>query len=186
MDVSDIAQKAIAEISDAIRSVDKNSTDKLIRFIQNARKIYVAGAGRSLLVLRCAAMRLMHLGHECHVVGDTITPAFEEGDLLIAGSASGETDGVIGIARKAKNIGGSVALITARDSSTLAAISDLAVIIPAYTDKVEDNSMKRPTLPGGTLFEQAMLVMLDSVALRLGQVSGVPSGRAFLRHANLE
>ena len=63
--------------------------------ICKAKKIYVAGAGRSLLTLRCLAMRLMHLGFESYVVGDTTTPAFEKEDLRIAGSGSGETKGLV-------------------------------------------------------------------------------------------
>ena len=37
------------------------------------------GAGRSGLVAKAFAMRLMHLGLEAFVVGETITPALNKG-----------------------------------------------------------------------------------------------------------
>ena len=39
-------------------------------------------------------MRLMQMGYISYVVGETITPALKEGDLLIVASASGETNSV--------------------------------------------------------------------------------------------
>lgn len=38
-------------------------------------------------MIRGLAMRLMHLGFDSHVVGDTTTPALAAGGLLIASSA---------------------------------------------------------------------------------------------------
>ncbi len=58
-------------------------------------RVFVAGAGRSGLVLRMAAMRLMHLGMTVHVAGDTTTPAISSGDLLLVASGSGTTSGVV-------------------------------------------------------------------------------------------
>jgi len=37
------------------------------------------GVGRSGLIGRAFAMRLMHLGFEVYVLGETITPAVEKG-----------------------------------------------------------------------------------------------------------
>jgi Predicted sugar phosphate isomerase involved in capsule formation len=41
------------------------------------------GAGRSGLVAKAFAMRLMHLGMISYVVGETITPALQTGDLIV-------------------------------------------------------------------------------------------------------
>ena len=136
--------------------------------------------------MRAFSMRLMHLGFESYVVGDTTTPAFEKEDLLILGSGSGETGGLINVANKAKKIGGTVAVLTIRRESTLGRLADLLVEIPAYTDKVEDPGSRRPILPGGSMFEQSMLVLGDALVLPLGERAGVPTDRAFSRHANLE
>ena len=53
------------------------------------KRIIVCGTGRSGLMLKSFAMRLMQIGYISYVVGETITPAIKEGDLLIVASASG-------------------------------------------------------------------------------------------------
>ena len=69
----------------------------------------------------------MHVNFEVYIVGDTTTPAFTDKDLLIVGSGSGETAGMINVASKAKKLGGKVALLTIREQSTLASLADLTV-----------------------------------------------------------
>lgn len=186
MTVNETAAKAAIELSNTLQKVDEAQIDNLMSAICKAKKVFVAGAGRSLLMLRCIAMRLMHLGFESYVVGDTTTPAYEKDDLLIFGSGSGETSGLINMANKARKIGGTIAVITIKKESTLGQLSDILVEVPAYTDKVEYADMERPILPGGSLFEQSMLVLGDAIVLPLAEKAGVPTDRAFTRHANLE
>jgi len=166
--------------------MDENSIEKLMDAICSSKKIFVAGAGRSLLMLRGLAMRLMQIGYTSYVVGDTTTPAFEAEDLLIIGSGSGETAGLVNVATKAKKIGGKVALITIREESILAKLSDILIIIPAFTDMIDDANMVKPILPGGTMFEQAMLFIGDTMVLPLAEKTNIPTNKAFSRHANLE
>lgn len=143
MNVKNTAITAGLEISDIeSRIVDEQITN-FINEIRNANKIYVCGAGRSLLMLRCLAMRLMHIGYDAYVVGDTTTPAFEKGDLLIVGSASGETSNLISIAQRAKNYGGRIALCSIFPSSTLGKLADTFIRIPAYTDKLAESEENR-------------------------------------------
>ena len=186
MNVTETAAAAAVELSNTLKKIDEAQVDALMEAICKAKKVYVAGAGRSLLMLRCLAMRLMHLGFESYVVGDTTTPAFEKEDLLIAGSGSGETKGLINVVEKAKKIGGTIAVMTIKKDSTLGKMSDVLVEIPAYTDKVEYQDMERPILPGGSLFEQSMLVLGDAMVIPLGEKAGIPTDHAFSRHANLE
>ncbi|MEG1887548.1 MAG: 6-phospho-3-hexuloisomerase [Oscillospiraceae bacterium] len=186
MNITQTAAKAAIELSDTLAQIDESSVQKLVQMALEAKKIYFAGAGRSLLALRCVAMRFMHVGFDVYVVGDTTTPAFEQEDLIIIGSGSGETAGLINVAAKAKKIGGKIALISIRNESSIASMCDLVVRIPAYTDKIEDASMKKPILPGGTMFEQAMLVLGDTMILSLGEKNGISTDKYFNRHANLE
>ena len=130
-------------------------------------------------------MRLMHLGFRSYVVGDTITPAFSENDLLIIGSGSGETRTLISIAIKAKEIGGKITLISTREKSTLSKLSCDTIIIPAYTDKVDEPSQRKPLLPGGSLFEEALLVLLDSVVLPLSEVHSIPHDQSIFTPCEL-
>lgn len=186
MNIINTAYQAALEISETVKQIDEESVCALIKKICNSKKIYVAGAGRSMLMLRAIAMRLMHVGFETYIVGDTTTPAFEKDDLIIIGSGSGETPGLINIAQKAKNIGGQIAVITTREDSTISKLSDIKIIIKAYTDKIEDTSQKKTILPGGTLFEETMLLLGDSIILPLAVKMGIPTDKPFKRHANLE
>lgn len=186
MEITKTAAKAAMELSATLEKIDEAQVQALVDAVMSAQKIYFAGAGRSLLALRCVAMRFMHVNFEVYIVGDTTTPAFTDKDLLIVGSGSGETAGMINVASKAKKLGGKVALFTIREQSTLASLADLTVRIPAYTDKVEDPTMVKPILPGGTMFEQSMLVLGDTMILELGKRQGVSTETYFVRHANLE
>lgn len=78
MNVTETAAAAAMELSDTLKEMDSLQGEKLMDAICMAKKIYAAGAGRSLLALRCLAMRLMHLGFEAYVVGETITPAYTD------------------------------------------------------------------------------------------------------------
>lgn len=186
MNITDIAGRAAQELAETLIKVDEKQVEDLTDTICSAKRIYVTGAGRSLLMLRCFAMRLMHLGFTSYVVGDTTTPAFEKNDLLICGSGSGETAGLVNVAAKAKKIGGTIAVMTIRKDSTLGKMADVLVEIPAYTDKLKCDIKKKPVLPGGSLFEQGILLLSDAIVLPIGNRMGIPTDRAFLRHANLE
>lgn len=186
MKITETAAAAAIQLSNTLKNIDEVQVDALKDAICRAKKVYVAGAGRSLLMLRCFAMRLMHLGFESYVVGDTTTPAFEPDDLLIICSGSGETGSLINIALKAKKIGGRIAVITIEKASTLGKIGDLLVEIKAYTDKVAYANMERPILPGGSMFEQSMLILGDAIVLPLAERVGISLDSMFARHANLE
>ena len=186
MEVKSTAAKAAKELAAALENIQEESINKLVEVVISAKRIYVAGAGRSLLMLRAVAMRLMHLGFDVYVTGDTTTPAFEEGDLMIIASGSGETSGLVNIANKVKNYRGSLAVLTIRGESTLGKMADVCVVIPAFTDKVDDPTLKRPILPGGSMFEQSVLLLGDTIVLPLAEKMNIPTDRFFSRHANLE
>lgn len=184
--VTETAALAANELADTLKAIEESQVKALVEAICDAKKIYVFGAGRSLLMLRGLAMRLMHAGLESYVVGDTITPAFEKEDLLIIGSGSGESTRLMGVAEKAKELDGKIALMTVRPNSSLGHIANIVIEIPAYTDKVTDEARKLPILPGGSLFEQCMLLLGDTVFYALAQMRGIPTDKAFEKHANLE
>lgn len=74
-------------IASAAGSIADTTSDKegqqFMQALLTAPRIYVAGAGRSGLIAKAFAMRLMHIGMESYVVGETITPAMQNGDLLV-------------------------------------------------------------------------------------------------------
>ena len=145
--------------------------------LQSAKRVYVTGAGRSGFVARAFAMRLMHLGYDAYVVGETITPAFHSGDLLIAFSGSGETHSILSVCETAKSIGGKVCLITASPDSSISRMSDCVVSLgdlsgyynrDTHTFEVRQlagkyRSVTSAFAPLGTLFETLALVFSDAV-----------------------
>ncbi|WP_195854134.1 6-phospho-3-hexuloisomerase [Aerococcus tenax] len=185
MNTKQIAVQAANEISEVLSKVNSEEINELINQIKSANNIFVCGAGRSLLMLRGLAMRLMHIGLKSHVVGDTVTPAFNEGDLLIVASGSGETENLISIAKRAKNFGGQVALLSIFPNSSIGTIADLVVKIPAYTDKLpESDENVKGILPGGSMFEESVLILSDSLIITLAD--DVSLDQPFENHANLE
>lgn len=78
--------------------------DILLKTYKEGRKVLIIGAGRSGLVGKAFAMRLMHLGFNVYVLGETIVPALNNNDLVIAISGSGRTKLVVTAAEAAKNL----------------------------------------------------------------------------------
>lgn len=187
MNTVQIAVKAAEELGETLSRIDLVQVERLVDAIATAKSVYVAGAGRSLLMLRGFAMRLMHLGLSAHVVGDVTTPALAAADILIFGSGSGETGGLVNVANKVKKIGGKIGLISVFPESTLGRMADVAVRIPSYSDKIPPSPDNKPsTLHCGSVFEESLLLLCDAMIETLAKKMNVPTDRSFARHANLE
>ena len=62
--IADLMLLMASSIEDVARAIDQESAIRFLEKILAAERIYVAGAGRSGLVGRAFAQRLMHLGFE--------------------------------------------------------------------------------------------------------------------------
>lgn len=91
MDTLKYAQQIIEELQRSVTQLDHQEAERMAELLLQSNKVFVAGAGRSGLMGRAFAMRLMHVGKEVYVVGETVTPGIEPGDVLVLGSGSGET-----------------------------------------------------------------------------------------------
>ena len=67
-------QEVMNEISQVMAKVDEQQLQKILPLFTKQRRIFVRGAGRSGFQAKSFAMRLMHLGYEVYVLGETITP----------------------------------------------------------------------------------------------------------------
>jgi 6-phospho-3-hexuloisomerase len=161
-----------------------HETEILVDSLLQSKKIFAAGAGRSGLMAKSFVMRLMHMGFDAYVVGETVTPNLQNGDLFIIGSGSGETKSMTGMAEKAKGIGGTLAVCTIAPHSTLGRLADIVIKIPGLLKETTDSN--RTIQPMGSLFEQTLLLFFDAVILRLMEKKSLDSDRMYLRHANLE
>lgn len=80
----------LAENQRVLQAIAYSAVEQLARKITDVERIFVIGEGRSGLAIRMAAMRLMHLGCQVYVVGETTTPSTRSGDLFIAPRGIGQ------------------------------------------------------------------------------------------------
>ena len=186
MNTTQYTQIVTRELADTLAQVSAQDGERLTNLILDAKKILVAGAGRSGFAAKAFAMRLMHMGFDVYVCGETVTPNLEAEDLFLVASGSGETGSLVSMARKAKEIGAAIATVTTRPGGTIGQLADVAVEIPAPSPKVETGNGLRTIQPMGSLFEQSCLLFLDCVILRLMERRGDDSAHMYTRHANLE
>ncbi len=174
------------QIENLKKSLDMRQVEEFMNAIEQARKIFVMGAGRSGFVARAFAMRLMHLGYDVYVVGETVTPRIGEEDLLITISGSGETTSVVNISRKAKEeIGSMLAAITQNENSTLAKMSDVVVLLSGKNKYQRDETLSS-IAPLGTMFELTALIFLDGLVAELMNLKRLTEKDLEQRHAVLE
>ncbi len=153
-------------------------TDKFVDAIMESRRIFIYGVGRSGLIAKAFAIRLVQMGLEVYFVGETITPIVEEGNLVIIVSHTGETMSAIQTANIVRRVGARVITITANAHSKLASASNLVMLI--HPPKDDD---RKTLAPLGTLFENATLIYLDSIVARLMEKLGQSEGSLRKRHA---
>lgn len=169
------------KITEILKATDDSYDAKLTGLLDQAKRVFVAGAGRSGLIAKFFAMRLMHGGYEVFVVGEIVTPSIREGDLFIVISGSGETETMIAFTKRAKQQGAKIALISTKASSTMADLADTVFQIgtPELYGKVVG-------MPMGTTFELSTLFLLEATVSHIIHEKGIPEEEMRTRHANLE
>ncbi len=209
MDKSLVARREIKYLRNIMRDIanfvlktsDIISDDQIAKALElleeayrNKRTILVMGAGRSGLVGRAFGMRLMHMGFNVFVLGDTIVPPIRKNDVVIAISGSGRTKLIVTAAEAAKSVGAKVLTITSYPDSPLAQLSDVVIVVPGRTKvSAEEDYFARqilgihePLAPLGTLFEDTTMIFLDSLIVELMYSLGVSEKDMSNRHANIE
>ena len=159
--------KILSELTEVNNQLNTSDIYKLIDLIDISNHIYLTGAGRSGLMIRSFANRLLHLGYNISVVGEISSPHTHPGDLLLISSGSGETKSLISQAEIAKQNGLKVALITTSSISSLAKLADIVLLIPVQSKDTNGETIQ----PMGTLFEQYTLILYDSIVLNIMAVS---------------
>ncbi len=178
-------REILGEVEGVLGRVPPDGLERLVESILGADRVYVAGGGRSGLMARALAMRLMHLGLTAYVVGETTTPAIQPGDLLLACSASGETHVTVVVSQVAREAGARVVAMTATPNSPMAQLANETIVIPAPS-KRGTQWPTGSTQYGGALFEQSLLMLLDAVGSEIGRRLGMTPQELDSRHANLE
>lgn len=171
------------EIDEVLDLVDESQIDDVETLITKDKRIFVLGAGRSGLMARAFAMRLMHIGYHPYVIGETITPSIQKGDVLVAVSGSGNTQSILELAEKAKNNGVTLIGVTSNKSSKLGKIADKLIVVPGAT-KAGDGVKSIQLL--STLFDQTVHITLDVLCLKLSRRDHTSNQQAAAEHSNME
>ncbi|MEM4246237.1 MAG: 6-phospho-3-hexuloisomerase [Candidatus Bathyarchaeia archaeon] len=194
--VKKTTKKIIKSVEKALSQVDSDQIETMVNWIIQAKdkKILIVGMGRSGLVGRSFAMRLMHLGFEIYVMGETITPAIGKDDLIIAISGSGSTKLVVTASQIAKDVKARIIAITSYPDSELGRIADHVVELRGRTKVAQESDYflrqilgaHEPMAPLGTIFEASALIFLDSVVVELMERMGKTEDDLKQRHATIE
>lgn len=153
-------EEILRDLKDVLGAVPQNESDEFLEAIVGARRVFMYGLGRSGLVARMFGMRLVHLGRDATIVGDTTTPAIRAADLLIVCSRSGASPilrHAVGLAHKK---GARAAAVVGVADNPVARKADLVVRLPLEAARGDRQPM-------GTLFEQALHLYLDATVVRL-------------------
>lgn len=174
------------ELSENAKKINSQELHSFLDQVKNAKHIFIAGTGRSGLVIKAFANRLMHLGFSVSVIGEIGSPHSQMGDLLIICSGSGETGSLKSLAEKANRSGVRIALVTTNKASTLVKIADAAVVLPGLMKNDTRGSSDNFSQPMGAAFEQLAFLVFDGLVINLMEDMKETSETMFNRHADFE
>jgi 6-phospho-3-hexuloisomerase len=171
------------KISSVLQATDDSLVDKIVSAVDRANRIFITGAGRSGLVSRFFAMRLMHSGYKVYMVGEIVTPSIQSGDLFIVISGSGGTETLLPLVKKAKSMGAQIAVVSMKGKSPMADMADLVCQIGSGN---ENSFGIVHGMPMGTIFELSTLVFLEAIISHIVHEKGLTEEGMRAVHANLE
>jgi len=186
-----IAEHQLHQIQITLNNAKKDEFENAIDAINKYQNIFLVGAGRSGLVGKFFGMRLMHLGKNAYIVGETNTPSIQADDLLVAISGSGNTSSIVQKVKKSKEYGADVLCITANPTSQIYTLSDYKITIDSRNrDKRKtdneplDKNQARRT-PMGTSFELSSLIYLEAIVSEIMYIANISEEEMKKRHVNL-
>ena len=169
------------KISSVLSVTEQSNAPKLLKLVDEAGRIFVGGAGRSGLVSRFFAMRLVHSGYQVNMVGEIVTPAIKSGDLFLVISGSGGTKTLLPLLETAKSKGAKIVVVSMKNKSPMSDMADLTIQIGN-----DDAFGLTKGMPMGTTFELSTLIYLEAVISELIHAKGLTEEGMRAIHANLE
>jgi 6-phospho 3-hexuloisomerase len=165
-------------VSESLAKIRGGLIDQAVRMLLKAPAIFVYGAGRSGIIGRAFAMRLVQTGLTAYVIGESVTPIVRRGDCVFILSGRGESYSSMQTANIVRREGSELIVVTARATSKLAHAATL--LIPIEFAEEPD----RPQLaPLGTLFEAAAFRMSDAIIAEVMHARGETEESMRRRHA---
>ncbi|MEY8338642.1 6-phospho-3-hexuloisomerase [Lachnospiraceae bacterium 62-35] len=186
MDGKEYRNQMIDELSRTLIGLDDIQVDKMIEAIISAKRIFFAGAGRAGLMMKGFAMRLMHMGYECHVAGDATTPSIQTGDLLIVASGKAETKTSSHFVDVAKEAGAKAFVITANPQGSVAQKADGILVLIAPKFRGDPDHARCSVQPMGNRFEQSALLAADYIVKLIKEKMNLDIQVMYHNHSTLE
>ena len=173
------ANRYIGErVSSALERIDPTSIARAVEILVKAPQIFVYGAGRSGIIGRAFAMRLVQAGLRAYVIGESVTPIVRHGDAVFILSAQGESYSSISTANISRREGADLIVLTSKPGSKIAHTATHLLSVEFEED------VDRPRYaPLGTLFEAASLRLTDALVAELLRVRGETEASMRRRHA---
>ncbi|MBO8183298.1 MAG: SIS domain-containing protein [Archaeoglobus sp.] len=191
--VIDSSNKLIRHISSfpEILGEQREKFDEFINLLEKGKAIHVFGVGRSGAVALCFAIRLKHFekdfGHKVWWLGDEVREKIGEGDILIIFSGSGETAEAFFIAKKGKEAGATLILITSYPESSIGEISDLIIRLPGGMEKAKgwkylEAQVSNTEFYGGGEFELMAYLLQETLIMAIGRYKSISKGAVVREH----
>jgi 6-phospho-3-hexuloisomerase len=188
--VSESFANAVAELGRVAARIDNAQVDAFMAAIERAPRIFVVGAGREGLSAKAFAMRLTHLGKPTHWIWDDTTPGIAKGDLVMVVSGGGSIGHIDYVFDRAAEAGGEIVVVTGDPAGVTPQKAKgikggTVLFLPAavYKGKAE---VVPSTQPMGNLFEQALFILFDQIAVALAARLGISKAAMEARHRNVE
>lgn len=162
----------------ALERIDPKGIARAVELLLRAPQIFVYGAGRSGIIGRAFAMRLVQAGLRAYVIGESVTPIVRQNDTLLILSAQGETSSSLQTANIARREGAEVIVLTSRPTSKIAHTATLLLTV-----EFDEDPERSRLAPLGTLFESASLRLTDGLIAELIRVRGETEDSMRRRHA---
>lgn len=165
------------KIVDEINSVKYTADIKsIVNLINTSDTIFVLGHGRSGLISKAFANRLLHLGFNVHSIGEITCPKVRPKDLLIVFSKTLNNENITNNIKQSIKCHAKVLIIT----------SDGYKKACEYADEIIHVNCLNTSQPMGTLFEQSSLIISDSLVLDIMNHKKYDNSVLSNNHANIE
>jgi 6-phospho 3-hexuloisomerase len=173
------AERYIGErVTHSLESVDPKLIVQVVDTLLKAPAIFVYGAGRSGIIGRAFAMRLVQTGLSAYVIGESVTPIVHRGDAVFIVSNRGESPATTHNANIVRREGAERIVVTARGTSKLPHAASHLISLEFPEDRE-----RAAFAPLGTLFESAALRLTDALIAELLVARGESEDSMRRRHA---
>jgi 6-phospho-3-hexuloisomerase len=173
------AQAFIARrVTEAVAAIPADRIERAVEILLTSPEIFVYGAGRSGIIGRAFAMRLVQAGLAAFVIGESTTPIVRPGDAVFILSGQGESQSSIQTANIVRRVGAQLIVLTGRATSKLAHTANLSIPL-----EFPEDPERAELAPLGTLFESASLQFTDALVATILRRRGESEASMRQRHA---